>query len=84
MRMDDLIERGVAMKAVRCAWLATEALEKIPAVDVIEVVRCEECNFFSMYALTGNGFCVHEDGLQNPYPKDFCSHAERRVTNGLK
>ena len=84
MRMDDLMERGVAMKAGRCAWLATEALEKIPAVDVIEVVRCEECNFFSMYALTGNGFCVHEDGLQNPYPKDFCSHAERRVTNGLK
>lgn len=84
MGMDDLIERRVAMKAVRCAWLAAEALEKIPAVDAVKVVRCEECNFFSMYALTGNGFCVRQDGLHNPYPKDFCSHAERRVRNGLK
>lgn len=92
MGMDDLIERGVAMKAaVKEVWLGqtstcriAKAINDVPAADVIKVVRCEECNFFSMYALTGNGFCVHEDGLQNPYPKDFCSHAERRKTNGLK
>lgn len=92
MGMDDLIERGVAMKAaVKEVWLGqtstgriAKAINDIPAADVIEVVRCEECNFFNMYALTGNGFCVHEDGLQNPHPKDFCSHAERRVRNGLK
>lgn len=92
MGMDDLIERGVAMKAaVKEVWLGqtsacriAKAINDVPAADVIKVVRCEECNFFSMYALTGNGFCVHENGLQNPYPKDFCSHAERRVRNGLK
>lgn len=92
MGMDDLIERGVAMKsAVKEVWLGqtstcriAKAINDVPAADVIKVVRCEECNFFSMYALTGNGFCVRQDGLHNPYPKDFCSHAERRVTNGLK
>ena len=90
--MTEYIERGAATQAaINEVWLGqtstcriAKAINNIPAADVIEVVRCEECNFFNMYALNGNGFCVHEDGLQNPHQKDFCSHAERRVTNGLK
>lgn len=90
--MPEYIERGAATQAaINEVWLGqtstgriAKAINDIPAADVIEVVRCEECNFFNIYALTSDGFCVHEDGLQNPHQKDFCSHAERRVTNGLK
>lgn len=90
--MTEYTERGAATQAaINEVWLGqtstgriAKAINNIPAADVIEVVRCEECNFFNMYALNGNGFCVRQDGLHNPYPKDFCSHAERRVTNGLK
>ena len=89
--MTEYIEREAATQAaVKEVWLGqtstgriAKAINDVPAADVIKVVRCEECNFFN-YAHIGNGFCVNEDGLQNPYPKDFCSHAERRVTNGLK
>lgn len=84
MGMDDLIERGVATQvAIKEVWLGQTSTGRIAKAINDTVVRCEECNFFN-YAHIGNGFCVNEDGLQNPYPKDFCSHAERRVTNGLK
>ena len=62
--MTEYIERGAATQsAINEVWLGqtstgriAKAINNIPAADVIEVVRCEECNFFNMYALNGNGF----------------------------
>lgn len=80
----EIVGANKVISRIKAAPVADTDLEWISVYERLPVVRCEECNFFSMYALTGNGFCVHEDGLQNPHQKDFCSHAERRVTNGLK
>ena len=67
--MTEYREREAATQAaIKEVWLGqtstgriAKAINDVPAADVIKVVRCEECNFFSMYALTGNGFCVHDD-----------------------
>lgn len=87
MGMGDLIERGVAMKAVRCAWLATEALEKIPAVDAVKVVRCKDCEhskkLFS-YEGSYSSYCLICSSKGSVvFLNDFCSCGERQ-TNGLK
>ena len=55
-----------------------EILSYQPTIDAVAVVRCEKCKFFDTYRFTGNGYCMHEDGLQNPRPMDFCSHGERK------
>lgn len=78
MGMDDLIERGVAMKAVRCAWLATEALEKIPAVDAVKVVRCKDCEHSKEYE-GGLRCLIWGRNLQKVLADDFCSLGERKM-----
>ena len=74
MGMDDLIERRVAMKAVRCAWLAAEALEKIPAVDAVKVVRCKDCQFWQRHTQVNRdyGKCGRF-GTVTTRCNDFCS-----------
>ena len=78
MGMGDLIERGVAMKAVRCAWLATEALEKIPAVDAVKVVRCKDCEHSKEYE-SGLRCLIWGRNLQKVLADDFCSLGERKM-----
>lgn len=55
-------------------------LDKIPAADVVEVVRCKDCIHYEM------GAClkIYSDGAVSTYawqerkPDDFCSYGERR------
>ena len=63
--MTEYIERGAATQAaINEVWLGqtstgriAKAINDVPASDVIEVVRCEECHFFNMYALN---VCAHQ------------------------
>ena len=60
-----------------------EYAESLPAADVVEVVRCNDCKSFGIYQCSGNGYCTHDKGLIDTEPDDFCSYGERRDTDGF-
>lgn len=85
--MAEYITRSDAIKAVngQNAFTMTrgaliDALNDIPAVDVVPVVRCKNCIHYDM------GVClkiysdsnVHPDAWQPRKPEDFCSYGERK------
>lgn len=53
-----------------------EALDRVPAADVVEVVRCKDCK----YCLQTDEFEYWCDGFCSPArlvrKEDFCSHGE--------
>lgn len=53
-------------------------IDSVPAADVVEVVRCGECKFYS--PVEGNvGDCEREDILYlNVKKTDFCSYGVRK------
>lgn len=79
--MAEYIERGRALEIVKrtsgdyaAAW---SEIGKLPAADVVEVVRCKDCKHYQKDMLFGNAYC---DGRQVK-PDDFCSYGERKETN---
>lgn len=79
----EYIGREEAILAVRHAWAKglepTQYIEQIPAADVAEVVRCEDC------IRRGTEDCAMyygcECGEQGSWEtdNDFCSWGERRI-----
>lgn len=69
-------------------YVLIELLEKAPAADVIEVVRCKDCKHYKFGKhFTDIKFCQRfpyyaEKGGLNTSDDDFCSHGERRSDNG--
>lgn len=53
------------------------ALNKIPAADVVEVVRCKDCKFYDVLGLK----CLHPRHIIVMGIDDFCSHGERSNEN---
>lgn len=55
-----------------------KALEASPTIDAVEVIRCEDCNFWRRCGETNKGECDGMDvyGLMDAY--DFCSFGERK------
>lgn len=50
-----------------------KSLQMTPTADVVEVVRCKDCKFYSVNGHCGVlGFCE---------PDEFCSRGERRKDN---
>lgn len=47
----------------------------LPAVDVVEVVRCKDCKYHR--SLDGGVRCERMDGLLMTLPSDFCSYGKR-------
>lgn len=85
--MADLIGRTTAIKLLRgeavakypnsfCLGLfaAADEVNKLPAVDAVEVVRCKDCRRYSRDEMFGGGYC---DGVKKKL-NDFCSYGERR------
>lgn len=50
-----------------------QILSDIPAADVVQVVRCKDCLFF-----TTEKSCCRPEGLIKAREDDFCSYGERR------
>lgn len=82
--MNDLISRkSLKEELLRLSFtpaIVVSAIDRMPAVDTIEVVRCKNCKHYE------RGECYHERHnhhsqsiLQNE--DDFCSCGERRETN---
>jgi hypothetical protein len=94
--MAEYIEREALMATVN-EWefsiedvdCFVQELEKIPAADVVEVVRCKDCRWYQEGRLLApNKFCFRlkhpkEDRKigYNYAPDDFCSYGERRETD---
>ena len=57
-----------------------KSIEKAPAVDAVEVVRCKDCKYFHQKVSCG-GFCkCGEVNGGQPHMRvneDFCSYGER-------
>jgi hypothetical protein len=52
-------------------------VDELPAVDAVEVVRCEYCKYHD----PENHHCDHATGTMIYFPRkpdDFCSYGERR------
>ena len=57
--------------------ILAETVDKAPAVDAVEVVRCRECK----HCDPENHHCDHHMGTAAPLrrkPDDFCSYGERK------
>lgn len=54
-------------------------IERAPAEDVVEVVRCKDCKYHR--DLDGGVKCERIDGLLMTLPNDFCSYGRRRTDN---
>ena len=61
-------------KAVRTA------IEQVPAADVVEVVRCKDCNHFSREMIGDSLECVCKlsVGMVHVSPDSYCSYGERK------
>ena len=53
-----------------------EAIRRIPSADVVEVVRCKDCKWWSGKNYDG---CCLKNGLATRYANSYCSDGERKV-----
>ena len=79
--MDKYIDAGAFKKRLIVKGfypaIVARTLEEMPAADVVEVVRCVECQH-SRYIGHKDCFeCRKHNGCLK-YPHDFCSYGERR------
>lgn len=83
--MDDLISRKRLLKMMS-HWkpymdmgLVRQAVERMPAVDAVEVVRCKDCRRFKPHEERPEfGFCkLYPLGLAK-HENGFCEHGERK------
>lgn len=64
-----------------------EAINKLPSADVVEVVRCKNCIYFTEEHRNGQGICCCDNKDTNynaefkPYADDYCSYGERGKRN---
>lgn len=60
------------------AW-SRQIIDKAPAVDAVEVVRCKDCKWYKDFGTNYRLMdCSHEEGLEWVDENDFCSRGERR------
>lgn len=89
--MDDYISRDYTVENMENFPWDTEhdknaaihlVRELVPAADVVEVVRCKDCTYFSHVKCQEEraGLCEHFDTYM--YISDYCSDGYRRADNG--
>lgn len=89
MAEKEYIEREAAKEylAWSYAYSAAKLLDKVPAADVVEVVRCGQCRHFHEYPYKGTndpsgwGKCKQINMDINLTINDFCSYGERKCDN---
>lgn len=58
---------------------AVEVKHAIMEMDLVKVVRCEECKYRVLDTVNGEDWCNHTLGLCGEvYATDFCCHGERK------
>ena len=63
---------------------ACEQIKNMPAVDAVEVVRCNECKHFDTSDFDGDPLygCTLESAMLDITPDSFCSYGERKEDGG--
>ena len=60
----------------------TQEILRLPSADVVEVVRCKDCEHFEAINNDDHGWCkMISDlpcGISVRYDDDYCSYGERR------
>lgn len=54
-------------------------IERLPAADVIPVVRCKECEYAKDAKINKKGFCICPASHMEITDDDFCSYGERKA-----
>lgn len=83
--MSDYIEREALLAHLFCKQdeqmdIAKEIAE-FPAADVVPVVRCKDCTYFSNAKLNAKGFLVCPASGMEITEDDYCSYGEREEDN---
>lgn len=91
IRRDEAIFRGmaVALVGLNTPREIKALFDEIPAADVVEVVRCKDCDLWNEWDETGHeqtgnyacscAYFSNEDGyVVYTRPDDYCSHGERK------
>ena len=82
--MAEYIEKSVALLSIEHENPAFKyAIERVPAADVVDVIRCKNCKHFCPYeGEEHKGDCAELVGLEScVYEDDFCSYGERKDSN---
>ena len=78
--MARLIDADYFIKKLAVAPLVQEAMRKavdqMPTIDAVEVIRCENCRWFGEEDEYGQCWCHFND--VSTLKHSFCSHGERR------
>lgn len=80
--MDDLISRAAAIEAILGSFSAIRAIEELPAVDAVRVVRCRDCiHWQEPFDSNNTGYLVaHCDMFKDGdafHERFYCAHGER-------
>lgn len=95
-KLDDLISRSAVLEMAStaiCAFaqparvVTVHDINRLPAVDAVEVVRCKDCKHSELEFFADNGTtrterykCFHHRmGINVLEHDDFCSYGERRA-----
>lgn len=57
-----------------------DSIDNAPTADVVGVVRCRECRFWTKMEDSAQGHCLLSGGY--PTVAWFCANGERRTDNG--
>lgn len=81
-----LIYREDALEIVRRTSgdyaAAFAEIRKLPAADVVPVVRCKDCKHFVNATINANGFLICDISDMEIAPDDFCSYGEYQTNTG--
>lgn len=72
-------ERTAERFATFCAL--SDAVEQMPTVDAVPVIRCKDCKFRYWDDWLEEYFCQCYAEYMQVLPDDFCSNAERKEKN---
>ena len=80
LAMAEYIEREAILKEAesRIMWGASaaavyELIRDAPAADVVQVVRCQDCEYFRLND-ENVPYCLNPFGLDDPEPNGFCNY----------
>jgi hypothetical protein len=59
---------------------AMYAIEDVPTADVVKVVRCKDCKYFTKEMIADSLECICKSiqGMVDPSPDFYCSYGERK------
>ena len=52
-------------------------VKRAPAADVVEVVRCQDCEYFRLND-ENVPYCLNPFGLNDPEPNGFCNYGREK------